>query len=154
MRRHTDIRVRSAALAQSVDFHAEPAHAGTASHSGHRSVDDNCFGVYRDRSVQLRFRQVVCSPAESDAPPDWHRRKDPAVGDLQTRRPLCEEHADARRSRRNCQSQRSGWKERLLLRRPYSVVVAALTNKLARTVLAVLVKGQETVLKESTQEAM
>jgi len=30
----------------------------------------------------------------------------------------------------------------LLLRRPYSVVVAALANKLARTVWAVLVKGK------------
>jgi transposase len=39
-------------------------------------------------------------------------------------------------------SQRSGWIERLLLRRPYSVVVAALANKLARTVWAVLVKGK------------
>lgn len=39
-------------------------------------------------------------------------------------------------------SQRSGWIERLLLRRPYSVVVAALANKLARTIWAVLVKGK------------
>ena len=39
-------------------------------------------------------------------------------------------------------SQRSGWIDRLLLRRPYSVVVAALANKLARTVWAVLVKGK------------
>ncbi len=39
-------------------------------------------------------------------------------------------------------SQRSGWIERLLLRRPYSVVVAALANKLARTAWAVLVKGK------------
>ncbi len=38
-------------------------------------------------------------------------------------------------------SQRSGWIERLLQRRPYSVVVAALANKLARTAWAVLVKG-------------
>lgn len=37
-------------------------------------------------------------------------------------------------------SQRSGWIEKLLLRRPYSVVVAALANKLARTVWALLVK--------------
>lgn len=39
-------------------------------------------------------------------------------------------------------STRSSWIERLLLRRPYSVVVAALANKLARTVWAVLVKGK------------
>jgi len=39
-------------------------------------------------------------------------------------------------------SQRSGWIERLLQRRPYSVVVAALANKLARTAWAVLVKGK------------
>ncbi len=39
-------------------------------------------------------------------------------------------------------SQRSGWIKRLLLRRPYSVVVAALANKLARTVWAVLVKDK------------
>jgi transposase len=39
-------------------------------------------------------------------------------------------------------SQRSGLIERLLLRRPYSVVVAALANKLARTAWAVLTKGQ------------
>lgn len=38
-------------------------------------------------------------------------------------------------------SQRSGWIERLLQRRPYSVVVAALANKLARTAWAVLAKG-------------
>ena len=36
----------------------------------------------------------------------------------------------------------SGWIERLLQRRPYSVVVAALANKLARTAWAVLAKGK------------
>ncbi len=36
----------------------------------------------------------------------------------------------------------SGWIEKLLQRRPYSVVVAALANKLARTAWAVLVKGK------------
>lgn len=39
-------------------------------------------------------------------------------------------------------SQRSGWIDRLLQRRPYSVVVAALANKLARTAWALLTKGQ------------
>ncbi|AOG23830.1 hypothetical protein [Acidovorax sp. RAC01] len=39
-------------------------------------------------------------------------------------------------------SQRSGWIERLLLRRPYSVVGAALVKKLARTVLVFMVKGK------------
>ena len=39
-------------------------------------------------------------------------------------------------------SNRSGWIDRLLQRRPYSVVVAALANKLARTAWAVLTKGQ------------
>lgn len=37
--------------------------------------------------------------------------------------------------------QKSAWVERLLARRPYNVVVAALANKLARTVWAVLAKG-------------
>lgn len=37
--------------------------------------------------------------------------------------------------------QKSEWVERLLARRPYNVVVAALANKLARTVWAVLAKG-------------
>ena len=37
--------------------------------------------------------------------------------------------------------QKSEWVERLLARRPYNVVVAAVANKLARTVWAVLVKG-------------
>ncbi|MGB4927906.1 MAG: IS110 family transposase, partial [Giesbergeria sp.] len=35
-----------------------------------------------------------------------------------------------------------GWIERLLQRRPYNVVVAALANKLARTAWAVLAKGK------------
>ena len=39
-------------------------------------------------------------------------------------------------------SKRSGWIERLLQRRPYNVVVAALANKLARTAWAVLAKGK------------
>lgn len=39
-------------------------------------------------------------------------------------------------------SQRSGWIERSLLHRPQWVVVAALDNKLARTVWAVLVTGK------------
>jgi transposase len=39
-------------------------------------------------------------------------------------------------------STRSSWIERLLQRRPYSVVVAALANKLARTAWAVLAKGK------------
>jgi transposase len=39
-------------------------------------------------------------------------------------------------------STRSSWVERLLQRRPYSVVVAALANKLARTAWAVLAKGK------------
>ena len=39
-------------------------------------------------------------------------------------------------------STRSSWLERLLQRRPYSVVVAALANKLARTAWAVLAKGK------------
>lgn len=39
-------------------------------------------------------------------------------------------------------SSRSSWIERLLQRRPYSVVVAALANKLARTAWAVLAKGK------------
>jgi transposase len=38
--------------------------------------------------------------------------------------------------------QHSGWIERLLQRRPYSVVVAALPNQLARTAWAVLTKGK------------
>jgi transposase len=38
-------------------------------------------------------------------------------------------------------SQHSPWVERLLLRRPYSVAVAALANKLARTIWAVLFYG-------------
>jgi len=38
-------------------------------------------------------------------------------------------------------SERSTWVERLLERRPYSVVVAALANKLARTAWALLAKG-------------
>jgi transposase len=38
--------------------------------------------------------------------------------------------------------QHTGWIERLLQRRPYSVVVAALANKLARTAWAVLAKGK------------
>lgn len=63
-------------------------------------------------------------------------------------------------------TRRSAWIERLLQRRPYSVVVAALANKLARIVWAVLVKGKGfdplrwnptecdgNVLKESRQEA-
>ena len=37
---------------------------------------------------------------------------------------------------------RSSWIERLLQRRPYSVVVAALANKLARTAWAILTKGK------------
>ncbi|MDT4819986.1 IS110 family transposase IS1383 [compost metagenome] len=37
--------------------------------------------------------------------------------------------------------QKSEWVERLLARRPYNVVVAALANKLARTVWAILAKG-------------
>jgi transposase len=39
-------------------------------------------------------------------------------------------------------STRSSWIERLLQRRPYSVVVAALANKLARTAWAILAKGK------------
>lgn len=39
-------------------------------------------------------------------------------------------------------SQQSGWNERLLIRRSYSVVLAVLANKLARTFWAVLVKGK------------
>lgn len=39
-------------------------------------------------------------------------------------------------------SQRTGWISALLVRRPYSVVVAALANKLARTAWAVLTKGK------------
>lgn len=39
-------------------------------------------------------------------------------------------------------SQRTGWINALLARRPYSVVVAALANKLARIAWAVLTKGQ------------
>ena len=39
-------------------------------------------------------------------------------------------------------TQRTGWITALLARRPYSVVVAALANKLARTAWAVLTKGQ------------
>lgn len=39
-------------------------------------------------------------------------------------------------------SQRTGWINALLARRPYSVVVAALANKLARTAWAVLIKGK------------
>lgn len=39
-------------------------------------------------------------------------------------------------------SSQSSWIQRLLLRRPYSVVVAALANKLARTAWAVLAKSQ------------
>ena len=38
-------------------------------------------------------------------------------------------------------SERSPWIEQLLLRRPYSVVVAAMANKLARTIWAVLYFG-------------
>ena len=38
--------------------------------------------------------------------------------------------------------QHCGWIERLLQRRPYGVVVAALANKLARTAWAVLTKGK------------
>lgn len=38
-------------------------------------------------------------------------------------------------------SQKSGWLERLLARRPYNVAVAALANKLARTLWAMLAKG-------------
>ena len=36
----------------------------------------------------------------------------------------------------------SPWIEALLKRRPYSVVIAALANKLARTIWAVLAKGR------------
>lgn len=39
-------------------------------------------------------------------------------------------------------TQRTGWIDALLARRPYSVVVAALANKLARTAWAVLTKGK------------
>lgn len=39
-------------------------------------------------------------------------------------------------------SRRSGWVVKLLQRRPYSVVVAALANKLARTAWAVPAKGK------------
>jgi hypothetical protein len=41
---------------QTSGFHgqAKPPHAGTASHTGHRFVDGNCFSVYRHRPVQLR----------------------------------------------------------------------------------------------------
>jgi transposase len=39
-------------------------------------------------------------------------------------------------------STRTPWITALLLRRPYSVVVAALANKLARTAWAVLIKGK------------
>lgn len=39
-------------------------------------------------------------------------------------------------------SRRSNWVERLLQRCPYSVVVAALTNILARTARSVLAKGK------------
>jgi hypothetical protein len=39
-------------------------------------------------------------------------------------------------------SQRTSWLTELLTRRPYSVVVAALANKLARTAWAVLIKGK------------
>ncbi|TBW33925.1 IS110 family transposase [Azotobacter chroococcum] len=38
-------------------------------------------------------------------------------------------------------SQKSGWLERLLARRPYNVAVAAVANKLARTLWAMLAKG-------------
>ncbi len=38
--------------------------------------------------------------------------------------------------------QRCGWIERPLQRRPYSVVVTELANKLARTAWAVLAKGK------------
>ncbi|WKN22036.1 IS110-like element ISAzvi3 family transposase [Azotobacter vinelandii] len=38
-------------------------------------------------------------------------------------------------------SQKSGWLERLLARRPHNVAVAAVANKLARTLWAVLAKG-------------
>ena len=37
---------------------------------------------------------------------------------------------------------RSDWVTGLLARRPYSVVVAAIANKLARTIWAVLAKGR------------
>lgn len=39
-------------------------------------------------------------------------------------------------------NQRSGWNEGCYCAAPYSVVVAALANKLARTAWAVLVKGK------------
>lgn len=39
-------------------------------------------------------------------------------------------------------SQRSDWVNRLLTRRPYNVVIAAVANKLARTIWAVLAKGR------------
>jgi transposase len=39
-------------------------------------------------------------------------------------------------------SQRSDWIEGLLKRRPYNVAIAAIANKLARTIWAVLAKGQ------------
>jgi len=38
--------------------------------------------------------------------------------------------------------QRSAWIEGLLVRRPYNVVIAAIANKLARTIWAILAKGQ------------
>jgi hypothetical protein len=41
-----------------------------------------------------------------------------------------------------CRSAHSGWIERLLQRQHLNVVVAALANKMARTVWAILAKGQ------------
>lgn len=58
------------------------------SHTGHRSVDGDSLGIYCNRPVQLRVRQAIRRLAGTDAPTDWHRREDPAVGDIQTRRPL------------------------------------------------------------------
>lgn len=101
--RQPAVRYRSAGQTAGLDGQAKPAHAGTASHTGHRSVDGDSLGIYCNRPVQLRVRQAIRRLAGTDAPTDWHRREDPAVGDIQTRRPLCEDHADARRSRRDCQ---------------------------------------------------
>lgn len=41
-----------------------------------------------------------------------------------------------------CPSSRLAWLAALLQRRPYSVAVAAVANKLARTIWAVLARGQ------------
>lgn len=87
----------------------------------------------------------VCSVGRIGPALDRYRWTSQAARDQQAWRCLSANAPHARRSSRRDQSKDRPtwpWLAALLQRRPYSVAVAAVANKLARTVWAVLARGQ------------